>query len=292
MKRSIVFFDSGYDFLKWEMQLVIDELINQGFQITYEHNVDNFKDIHSSVIFSNVPGFDMFEHLSGKNNKIIQVTRSKDTCMSPKWVNKYANMVCVASTIEEKAVKSILGDKKVVLTGMPYLDYYKDIKDDPSDIILGIQVSFDAHGVTFTHQDDFLKDFYEEFPKKKHLDNLWFRIHMNHPDWHDKYIKRIIDIPIKETPNLLKNCSGIYTSHFSFMLIEACLFNKPIHIYHDNPEWKNKIEDKINFTGWWSGYKWHELEKEEKRKELKESYSINLDFNSSKRVAEEVIKLL
>jgi len=34
------------------------------------------------------------------------------------------------------------------------------------------------------------------------------------------------------------------------------------------------------------------LSAEEKRKELKESYSINLDFQSGKRVAEEIIKFL
>ena len=292
MKRQIIFFDSGYNFLEWEMKPIRDALNKKGIQTILIHDKEMFKDTASSVVVSNVPENGIWNDLLNRNNKIIQVTRSKDTCMSPRWINISANLICVASTIEQEAVSRIMGKNRVSLTGMPYLDYYGNVKNEPLDIILGIQVSFDAHGVTFTHQDDFLKDFYEEFPKKKHLDNLWFRMHMNHLDWRDRFIRRKIDMPVQETPFLLKNSSGIYTSHFSFMLMEACLFDKPIYIHHDNPEWRDKIENKINYMGWWSGYKWHELEKETKRKELKESYKINLDFNSGKRVAEEIMKFI
>ena len=299
--KQVYYLDHGYDFFRWEMQPVLDLLTANGVSVNIKHMPDEMNGIYNQVVLTNIPAADIWDEMHKNGNKIVHVSRSKDACMSSRWANKLADTFCAASTIEEAALVNLLGRDRVVLTGMPYLDIYEFLKKKPSKeaYLLGIQAPFAAHGYEFENTAEFLDDFYVNHPRKQGWKDLRFRFHQNHSHyWSDSHIPvqdgqlPTFTDPVEKTPEILYNSRGLYTSYFSFMLMEACLLDKPIIIYHDNPEWRSKIEGLINDPGWWSAYPWHELEKEEKRKELKEAFAINLDGNSAQRVADEVLKLV
>jgi len=287
--------------LRKEMDHVIRILQAEGVNVIYREKPEDMDDVHNQVVLTNIPTNEIWGSIKDNGHKIVQTSRSKDATMATQWVNKSADTFCAASTIEEEALVKLLGRDRVALTGMPYLDVYHQLSKRPSkeEYLLGLQAPFAAHGYTFENPPEFLDDFYINYPKQQGWKDLRFRFHQNHSHyWSDSHIPTkdsllppFVD-PVEKTPEILYNSRGLYTSYFSFMLMEACLLDKPIYIYHDNPEWKNKIEKFINDPGWWSSYPWHELEKESKRKELKEAFSVNLDGNSAQRVANEVLKFV
>lgn len=294
---KVYFYHAGYDFFEKELDTVFSVLRNNGVEIIKTHDINTIIAVKSGVIVSNVPTNEYWKEIKSNEKKIVHISRSKDSTYAPHWVNQYADVFCAANTIEERALVNLLGRDRVVPTGMPYFDKYFNITTEQmdtveravdGDYILGIQVSFDAHGVTFTHPMSFLKDFYETGAKR--VGRVLFRRHINHV-WEDRHITNPIDLPVEYTPALVTASSGMYASHFSFMLMEAAFCNKKIYIYPENPEW-NKVAISGVTGGWWCNYDWKSLGDDKKNKELGDAYRAYNDGNAGKRVADIIMKYL
>jgi hypothetical protein len=263
----------------FEIMPLINELKKRG------HNVQHLPEKYSIIeknapVFTNVPSLELFAMLEecGKG-KLFQITRSTDTVYHPRWIAKSAFKVCVSCQREYDAVSKLIGKEKVVLTGMPYLDYYAKSKEWNKEelnsyvpygekYILGLQLSHGAHSWNhIEYSEDFRKHYYQirpkEFPYK-----TFFKTHQNHMEGWPKFDGiEWIDAHHSLTPQILYFSEGLYASHLSFMILEAIINNKPIYIHEPSDAWM-QMRGSHHYPGCWSDFNWWELEDENKRKEV------------------------
>lgn len=265
----------------YEMLPLIDELRKRGHKVE-PINIDCYGLERECPVFSNVPSdvlWSNFRDHAGKRN-FYQIVRSTDTVYNPKWTFKDAYKVCVACQYEYDALKEYLGKEKVELTGIPYLDHYakkdewkrKDIKEfipEDEKYIIGIQISHQAHSATsMDYGSIFMKDYYLDWPKKL-PEKVVFKTHQNHKDdgWDRPDYVKWIEAHHSFSPEILGLSEGIYSDHFSSMLLEATMIDKPIYIHPPSDAWMKMRKDE-HYDGWWSDFSWWELENEKRRKEV------------------------
>lgn len=277
-----IYYYTGTDVSNFHFEILplIEELKKRGHIL--QSVPRDYKSIETNApIITNIPDMSFFNQIKelGKE-RLYQITRSTDSVYCPRYIAKDAFKICVACEYEYDAVSQLLGKDKVALTGMPYLDHYAQssqwkreeiapFMNCDGKYILGIQMSYQAHSSSrLEYHQDFENDFYRVQPRR-FPHKIIFKIHQNHNEhWPtpSEEIDWIHAFP-EWTPRILHFSKGFYTEHFSFMLLEAIVTNKPIYIHEPYESW-TKMEENHRVPGWWSDFNWQELKNEKRRKKV------------------------